>query len=341
MKKNKIFAAAILGCFVIGSAFAQETIKLNEKSAKGVYLRLGGGYSFGVGKTSGYDMLPGYNISSVRETDSREDNDGINEETLSNAAFSLGKGTNVSLGVGYMFNANIGLDLSGNYLIGAGHKVVDDDFYKSYTSWGSDYWEKNNNTYRDEYKISRSCFSLTPAIRLVAPISKIFSVYARAGIVLPISDKITFEMSENYTKNRSTNNYSGRENSKSSGEEGMTIEYTPYFKVGYASALGVNFSIGKHLSLFGEVSAISSTFEAKKSKMTKWEGSSMVDGDYEHEDYLLKLDRCDIETNYLRKLTVDNNEEIDWIDEEMPGKDVSFSLPASSIGVTIGLAIKF
>jgi hypothetical protein len=115
------------------------------------------------------------------------------------------------------------------------------------------------------------------------------------------------------------------------------MEFNSYFKLGYSAAIGVNFSIGKRVSLFGELNGISNSFEAKKSTITGWTKSSATDGNATDTNLLTGLDTHDKETEYLKEYVVDSSTS----DQNSPRKDVSFSLPASSIGMTVGLVYRF
>jgi hypothetical protein len=188
--------------------------------------------------------------------------------------------------------------------------------------------------------MKRSSFSMTPAIKLVAPINDRFSVYSRIGVVVPILDKMVYEYED-----RSSSYYSNKVNNSgsstySNSSEKKIMEFTSYFNLGYSAALGVNIALGKRFSVFGEVNAVSNSFEAKKSAITEWvETSSGSSGTSSNKNKLDGLKTYDKETEYLKDYTVDNTNST--TNKDTPRKDVSFSLPASSIGMTIGLAYRF
>jgi len=272
------------------------------KSDAGLYIQLGGGYSFGAGK--GY---PEQNSSRTRT-------DNSDSGTESNASYSLGKGVNTILGIGYMLNQNIGLELNADYLIGGSNTVE----YSSTNSYsGNKYFDSETET----HKLSN--LALTPTLKLVAPLGDNFSFYSRIGVTLPIYSTLVSEY--DYKERRE------QSNTITSGSEYQKAEFTPYFKLGYAAALGINAMAGDHFGFFAEVNAAVRSFEPKKGTLTKW--TETEDG--EVTDMLLDMDAKDKEIEYLKKLTWDSNSNDD------SNKEVSYSLPASSVGVTIGIIIKF
>lgn len=352
MKKKMILAVAL--CYVAASgAFAQETIKINEKSDKGFYLRIGGGYSLGIGKTSGggNGLMPANNTVRATNTDYRSQNgkasvdESTSKTTKTNAAFSLGEGINMALGIGYMFNDNIGLELSGDYLLGASNTVEDKStskYYKSVSTTSNTTVTQSSGTGTTTNSMTRTSLSITPAVRFVAPISGKISMYSRIGVVVPVSDKMVYEYRESDSQyySQKVNNKTNSSNNSNSNTS-KTMEFEPYFRVGYTAAIGVNYSLGKHLSLFGEINGVSDSFEAKKSTITKWnQYSNSSSGSPSSKNLLENLDIINKETEYLKEYVVDNKS-TSTADKNKPGKDVSFSLPASSIGLAVGVALKF
>lgn len=354
---KKTFLMVVTLCYITAiGAFAQESIKINETSTKGFYLRLGGGYSLGTGKTSGCanDLMPAYNTNTVNNTEYQSRFGTVNVDnksntaTKTNAQFSLGEGFNMALGAGYMFNKYIGAELGFDYLLGATNTVETKKSTRSYrdvavssgyNSATSTVTETSNSSSTIN-SMERSNFSITPSIRLVAPLNDRFSVYSRMGIVIPLSDKMVYEYEDksSYHYSHKVNN-SGSSNHSNNSEK-KTMEFTSYFNLGYSAALGVNIALGKQFGLFGEISAASNSFEAKKSVITKWvETSSSSNGTPTHKNKLDGLKTYDRETDYQKDYTVDNSNST--INKDAPRKDISFSLPAGSVGIAVGVICKF
>ena len=307
--KKVMYTAAAMLCITLSAVAAKPyPAKYNYNAGSsdgGWYLQLGGGYSFGAGK--------GYPAQSYSET---RPESGPESVTESNASFSLGKGVNTVLGLGYMLNENIGLELNAGYLIG-GDNTVENSSKSSYSSY--DY--SSSRTY--VFKLSG--LELTPALRLAAPIGSSSSCfYSRVGVIVPIFSTMVNE----YDRKETQKPKSG---TSMSGSEHKRQEYTSYFKLGYAAALGIDLSLGEHCSIFAEVSAAVRSFELKKGTITEWK---TTDPNGNVTDRLATMEAKDKETEYLKELKYDSNTDTD-------GKDISYSMPASSVGVTIGLIIKF
>ena len=352
MNKKLLLMMMAICCLITNGIVAQESIKLNENSASGIYFRIGGGYSLGTAKTSGgaNGLMPGSNTSVVNHTNYRRTFDVVKYDektqktTKTNAAFSLGEGINLSLAAGYMLNEYIGIELGANYLNGINNTVTDENSTKNYNevvvSNGNNGTRQTltdtSNQHLKESSMKRSNLSLIPAVKLVAPINNKYSMYSRIGLVLPILDKTFYEYSntESSSYRRIANNNTTSNSSRSS--ENKEIEFSSYFNLGYTAALGVQYSIGEKVNLFGEINLISTSFEAKKSNITSWKKSSNGN---DSNDLLKNMDVYDIETEYLKEYVVDQDSPSPSKND--PKKEASFSLPASSIGLTIGLSFRF
>jgi hypothetical protein len=318
---TKIFLAAAIAAAAGSAATAQR--RQNDEGT--IYVRLGGGYSFGAGKVSESEMFPGYNLSEFRETStnnaSTKDDHTI---TRTNVSASLGKGISYDLGVGYMLNPYIGFELGARGLIGLDNTFESAKESKS-TSTTSGSTTNSTSSEKTTEKVAYSGFALVPALRIVAPVGEMFSVYSRVGISLPLFGKVAYAY-DNTRRSRSD----GRSSSYSSSR---AREYTSYFKLGYSSALGVEVALGEHFSLFGEVNGLVASFEAKKATLTKDTENS--NGDVT--DNLSSMEDWEKVVEYQKKYTYTKGSS----SSKTPEQDVSFTVPASSVGVAVGVVLKF
>jgi hypothetical protein len=306
---TKFFLAAAIAAAAGSAATAQQYrsrqsswgSRSSRDSEAKIYIRAGGGYSFGAGKAS-----MDYNES--------EDEYDI---TKTNVPASLGKGISYDLGVGYMLNPYIGFELGARGLIG-----LNNTFERTYEMVES----AGYTGYRTD-KVAYSGFALVPALRVVAPVGETFSFYSRVGVSLPLFGKMTFS----HEGNESNVPVTGGEPEQYSNSQAR--EYTSYFKVGYSAALGVEVALGEHFSLFGEVNGLVASFEAKKETLTKY----IRDG----KDELAGMSESEKVTEYTKEQTFDYYRYHDGDRVTDDGKAVSFTLPASSIGITVGVALKF
>jgi opacity protein-like surface antigen len=258
-----------------------------------MYFRGGVGYSFGAGQVSGSKLgIRSYNRSDDKRT---------------NAPFSLGKGIDVDLGFGYMVNPYVGFELGARYLMG-----LNSTFESKYEDEYNNVTTSNTST----TKVAHSSFALIPALRIVAPVGETFSLYSRLGVSLPLYSKVTIDY------DRKTTGSSG-----SNSSEEISTEFSSYFKLGFSTALGVDVALSPNLSLFGEVNTLVTSFEAKKSTITKY----MEDG----KDVLADKTESQKVTEFQKEYTSKET------DKTSPNQDVSSSTPASSVGVTVGLIFKF
>ena len=332
----------------------------DTESGNGFYLNFGGGYAFGAGTASGAGsngLVPECNQTSSSNTEyfksfdvvKVDEKSSANEKT--NAAISLGKGVNFNFGVGYMFNAHVGVELNGDYLLGIGNTVEEKISTENYNDVVSNIG--NNKTRRvfsqssssssKSYKLNRSSLSLTPAVKFVAPLGVKFSMFSRIGVLLPVSDNLSYEYSQSqYQSSRNEDTqYTGSAynySTQSSSSEQQKKELTAYFKPGYFASIGLSYAFG-NVGIYGEVSSVTHSFEVKKGTITEWTtASNPSSGGSTTTDNLKGLDTYDKVTEYQKEYTVT---QATTTDPNSPRQDVSFSLPASSVGVKVGILFKF
>jgi hypothetical protein len=212
--KIKYFFVAVM--FVTISA---ARVSAQEVSSKGFYFNFSGGYSFSAGTSSGAGgLVPTHNTTSVSSSDyySRFGNvtqdESSGSSTKSNAKISLGQGIDVNVGIGYMFNSNIGFELNGDYLTGIGNTVESTSSSRQYRNVAVSVGNNNaratitqsSNSNSTTYKLTRSSLSLTPALKLVVPLGVKSAVYSRIGVVLPVSDNLNYEYSSSQSQSSSS-----------------------------------------------------------------------------------------------------------------------------------------
>ena len=313
---TKIFLAAAIAAAAGSAATAQR----RQNDGGTIYVRLGGGYSFGAGKVSESKMFPGYNLSEVREISANKDNHTI---TRTNVSASLGKGISYDLGVGYMLTPYIGFELGARGLIG-----LNSTFESAKESSSSSTSGSSTSTEKTTEKVAYSGFALVPAVRIVAPLGEMFSVYSRVGVSLPLFGKVAYAYDHT---GRSRSDGSISRYSSSSARE-----YTSYFKLGYSSALGVEVALGEHFSLFGEVNGLVASFEAKKATLTK---DAQTDSDGKVTDKLSSMEDWEKVVEYQKEYKYTKGSGSSGA--KTPEQDVSFTVPASSVGVAVGVVLKF
>ncbi len=164
--------------------------------------------------------------------------DGSNSKdpnTEFNTNGSYGTGFNGELGIGYMFNKNIGLGLDISYLVGKKNLVKDDR--------GND---------RSQLESSGSAFAFTPNIVLSTAMEGKMVPYAKAGLVIAsasVTDVITGTAGSIYVLERKT---------------------TGGIALGFKGAMGINFAVNQKISLYGEIAYTAMSYRPTKAVITKF-----------------------------------------------------------------------
>lgn len=158
--------------------------------------------------------------------------------TIEGVHGSLGKGLNMGVSFGYMFNKNVGAELGINYLRGSVIKSTYTDYTYIYTNLQTLTTKANMLRIIPTIVISSAEGSLRP--------------YAKVGLVMGVLGKTT----DIYTDKIGTYDY--EETRESSG--GIAI--------GFASNLGLKIE-GANIALFGELAMINQSWAPTKNTMTE------------------------------------------------------------------------
>lgn len=332
---KKLCLLGILSSLLLAKGFCQDAVKSESVSeiGKGFYVRFHAGYSFGAGKMGGgiADLdMPGYNYTQSSRYDNVEEDEESYEEKRK--AISLGQGVDLMLGAGYMFNRYVGIDFSISSVFGSPVKVrhletsthhvdMSDNSIMPTESWSSS---------KDEtvYKLGYTGLFLTPAVRLVAPVSDRFSLYSRIGVAIPLLSRARYTIERDESSSRRgwfEDYYGNRESLNESSHDDATTSYrlNSFFRLGFDAALGLDVTFGRHWSLYAEVEARVQSFAVKKKTMVEY----VNDG----RNLLPNVDEEDRVVEYVRK-------------REDTGSDdqrLSYNIPASSIGINIGFVYRF
>ncbi len=200
------------------------TTLTNIGYTQGFYLRLGLGYAIPqAGQTLDGTSQP-YNGSL---------NDSTLQYKVKNTSFSAGLGTFV--GVGYMFNEHVGVQLDGNLGIST----------KQYSFTESNYNYQGVLSNVTVQQQAKSPFIVIPSLVLHSGGDKI-DLYCRMGLALPISTKIT--------QNQIIVNAPG---TGALTENDISLSVTSSFSLGFAAAGGLNYNISDKIKIWGEISLLS------------------------------------------------------------------------------------
>ena len=253
----------------------------------------------------GLGMESGWLSNTTKNTTSST---GEYNETYENVNLSLGKGLNFGATFGAMFSKNVGAELGLNYLIG-GKTTCQDVHSRTAILLIPAY------TTTDEFSMSASMFRINPSI-IVASGSEKLEPYAKLGLVIGLGS-VTEEFIGTTTLNSDKTEYS--------------IKYDGGIALGVSSALGINFSLNDNMALFGELNMINMSYAPSKSVYTKY----TVDG----VDELPAMTVNDKETEYVDSYTYDST--APSTPDSQPDQQLKFKTPFGSLGINLGLKIKF
>jgi hypothetical protein len=228
--------------------------------------------------------------------------------TTENINLSLGKGLNFGATFGAMFSKNVGGELGLNYLIGAKTTCQSIESQTAILLIPA-------FTTTDEQSISASMFRINPSI-IVASGSKEIEPYAKLGLVIGIGS-VTLERISTTTLN--------------SDKTEISEKYNGGIALGVSSALGINFNLNDNMALFGELNMINMSYAPTKSVYTKYS----VDGI----DQLPTMTIKDKETEYVDSYTHDSTAAS--TPDSQPDKKLKTKNPFGSLGINLGLKIKF
>jgi hypothetical protein len=289
MKKTKIGMALL----VTGLALSFNS------SAQGIYFGVGGGYGFAAGKQ---DFPTGADVTATTSGAP-----AITTTTYTSRSYSFGKGINLGLYGGFMFNKNVGAELGIAYLIG-GSSVGTSNQTASAPGFGSS--DVTTTT------VKGSMLRLVPGIRVQVGEGKMHP-YATAGLIIGVAGKATMEQNEVKSATGSPTNTTD-----------MIVTYTGGTAMGMHASLGVNYMVSGKLGIFGEVSANLQSASPSKSMVT----TNTVNGT----DQIPKMTTSQIETDYSSSYTTTSNAAAS---PGTPSQASSSRTPFSSIGFNIGVHI--
>ncbi len=196
--------------------------------SQGLYAKINAGYGLNMSSQNvDYFHFINYTIDTVSSTQEQ-------------VKTSLGKGFVVEGAVGYMFNKNVGAEISCSYLLGAKTKT-------NQTLYGT---VRNNS-------LSANMLRINPSLVIAGSFEKI-NPYAKLGLIIGFG-KIIYE--DDYT-------------SAGGSVVSEIMELSGGIALGLNAGAGVSYNISDKLSLFGEVNMVNLSYSPTKGILTE----SIVDG---------------------------------------------------------------
>lgn len=205
--------------------------------AQGVYVKLGGGYNFGIGG----DIK--YAATVFKELDP---NNGISTQSIKHERVNENYGKGVVFGgtLGYMFSRYIGAEVGINYLSSSKNEITDRfKFTNGQTA----------NPNHDYNSYSRMLL-LQPAL-VIALDKERWNPYTRFGVIAA-KGKV-FQEALTWNQNGGTSH---------------TMEYSGGIALGLHSGIGLDFiSLNENLLLFGEITFTNLHYSPNKGKLTRYD----------------------------------------------------------------------
>lgn len=294
--------------------------------AQGFYGDISVGYGLG---------LPSTNFSTNQYVDNANNNNSYNE----NIYGTLGGGINVALTPGYFFNDNIGVELGLQGFFGSNTTV-------------SEYKTNDVNEY-SWTKARSNQFRVIPSLVISSGNSKKFSVYAKAGLVLPVLGA-TYGTQEVNSANALLGVISGGQVTHMKREIETVTKGN--VSLGFRGAVGVNFKISDKISIFGEVQHTSLTIKPKTRTVNSYKANGT---DIVNEAYMINginvsasgnflgnttgtLDVSDREVEYVDKLTNTSNAPGNAnFDDNKATQALPSKTNFNQLGINIGVKFNF
>jgi outer membrane protein W len=258
---------------------------------QGFYLRAGLGYAVPqAGQVSDGNATP-YN-GTLNNTSSAQD------YSVKTASFSAGALGNI--GLGYMFNENIGIDVDA--MFGLSPKKY------TFTAHGV-----SIGGVASDYSVvqkAKTPIFFTPSVVLQTSGDNM-NVYVRFGLVLPLKTLVTQDQI-----------YTNLPGTGSIRTEDFTFEIKNSFSLGFAGAIGVKYRMGENVSLWGEVGIMSLSVLAKQGNLV----DAKVDGQSVVLDSVVGVKTI----NYSKTATIDST----------GTQQVTYAQPFSNVGIHVGIIYK-
>jgi len=216
---------------------------------------------------------------------------GTNNAIQTNIYGSYGQGFNTTLKLGFMFNDNMGLELGVSYLFGASQTVL-----KS----GTELIEAKSDGLR-----------LMP--QLVYRLDNGF--YGRFGVIIPVLGKTTVTGHD--------------DNGFGPGVKTEFVRETHgSFSIGFAGAIGYNYTLSDNMNLFCELEYIGLSIKSSTATVTQYDvnGTSILD----------KLPTSSKEIEYVDEIDTSTIPDSTKASQQLKQK-----APFSSFGLNVGITMTF
>lgn len=266
MKGQNFIFTLFICLFAITAMNAQE-----EKAKKdgGLFVRVNAGYGFEAGST----------VQGVNET----------REFRKNIYGTTAPGFNLGVGVGYMFNKYIGVELGGYYTFGVSKfsEVESEVLGLGLQAAGNEFNLLNAYIF-EEYTHRSKQFRITPSVIVKGGDGRVVP-YAKFGMLIPVAGKTSTDVVGRLSSDAIPTSVDilgfpvtlpGFDPGGVSlvGTVDAEAESFGQFSMGFEGALGAEIELTDMISVFGEVNFSTLHIKSKETKVLKYDGTYALDG---------------------------------------------------------------
>lgn len=256
--------------------------------------------------------------SSVAEFDLNDITASIDQEfnttsyTETQVRSTTGGGILPALTIGYMINENLGVELTGAYLMGS-------------TTTGTATVQTPFGDAVSMLERSTSQIRVSPTV-VVKGSGETLKPYAKFGALIPVAGQTTSELTESELEIGSTG--------VDINQTKATLETQGKISVGFLGSFGAEYAVSDNIGIFGEIAFQSLSIQGKTTEVVSY----TVNG----QDVLSQLPASATMINYVDEITpASNNEEIGANFNPLEASEELRPISAyGNVGVNFGVSIK-
>lgn len=319
MKKN-LFLLGLMACSMTMMA---QTDK-NESNKESWYFKAGGSYFIQTASTE-FPVVGGQLPNRDVYVGTLGNNKLASRESVTG---SFGEGFRTGITAGYRFNTRLGLEMGVNYYSSSDKTMAQTTnrliSYNPATSPAATYL---NFTAKGQI----TAFDLAPALVLFLGEHAGFEPYTKVGVIVPVHGTLDIETNREYITFVGTTQVA-----KTDAYSKDVVKPNP--TLGFMSAIGTSYKLGKHISAYAELEYRNFTVHGK-TKETEVYTENGVDK-LNTTTSFRKASYAAIHTDYVSSLNGSSNNETynsTGYDETKPMNELSSYVGISGLGLTLGL----
>lgn len=276
----------------------------SHAEAQKSYVKIGGGYNFGLGSEIMYKATETTNYSG--------NGSPSHSAELERIDVNWGKGAVGGAALGYMFNKNIGLEIGVNYLKGSKTEFEDKE-----TDINSSFGQSSLSLTTRTHGHSSQMVLIQPSVVIASDLPK-FNPYTRFGMILAKGSIIN---TESITTTNPNGNHTLEGEAKLTGGLGLGLQ----------AALGLNFSLNERIGIYTEATFNNLTYAPEKGEVTKYTDDGV--------DKLSTMETSQKEITFVDKESFSSGDPQQSPSEPSTGPKERYTL--NSVGVNVGLKFNF